>query len=225
MTSSTSAAVPHELPWSRKVLVAGGAVLLRLLMRSWRIERQEMEAVQGERDAGGAHVLAFWHGRMLGALSAHRYSGIRVLVSEHKDGELIARVLHANGVETIRGSTTRGGARALLQLVAALKQGHTIAITPDGPRGPRHEVAPGLFAAAQRAGAPIVPMAVAASSSWQLGSWDRFEIPKPFARVVVRYGTVLRLPAEATRDVPQLTALFRAALDDAQAAAEAAVRR
>jgi lysophospholipid acyltransferase (LPLAT)-like uncharacterized protein len=223
MDSATTEPGRTSLSLGRRLLVAAGVVVLRVLMWSWRIERQEMAAVTAARAKGVPFVLAFWHGRMLGALSAHRQSPIRVLVSEHRDGELIARVLEANGVDTIRGSTTRGGARALLQLVASLKQGHTIAITPDGPRGPRHVVAPGLFAAAHRAGAAIVPMAVAASRSWQLASWDRFEIPKPFARVIVRYGTLVHVPDGASRDIEALTAEYVDALTAAQRSAEAAL--
>jgi lysophospholipid acyltransferase (LPLAT)-like uncharacterized protein len=205
-------------------MVSGGVLLLKALMWSWRIEKQEMELVAAARARGEPFVLAFWHGRMLGALAAHRGTPIRVLVSEHRDGELIARVLAANGMRTIRGSTTRGGARALLQLVASLKQGNTIAITPDGPRGPRHQAAPGLFAAAHRAGAPIVPMAVAASRSWQLGSWDRFEIPYPFARVVVRYGALMHIEDGRLRDSDALASEYVELLSRAQSAAEQALR-
>ncbi|MCU0649475.1 MAG: lysophospholipid acyltransferase family protein [Gemmatimonadaceae bacterium] len=223
-TAQAAAAARPSITAGRRALIVAGTILLRLLMWTWRIERRNMEQTTTARRAGHPVILAFWHGKMLGAMSAHRHSGIRVLVSEHKDGEVIARILEANGVRTIRGSTSRGGARALLQLVAAVKQGHTIAITPDGPRGPRHSVAPGLFAAAQRGGAPIVPMAVAASRVWQLGSWDGFEIPKPFARVVVQYGDPVEVPEGATREVDVSTARYVDALAAAQHAADAAAR-
>jgi lysophospholipid acyltransferase (LPLAT)-like uncharacterized protein len=126
-------------------------------------------------------VLALWHGQMLPLLTTHRDSGIAVLISEHRDGEIIARVAKAFGVGTVRGSTSRGGSRALLEMVAFLRRGGEVAITPDGPRGPRHRFAPGALVAAHRAGVPVVGMAAHADRAWRLRSWDVFEIPKPFA--------------------------------------------
>ncbi len=143
-----------------------------------------------------------------------------MLVSEHSDGEIIAQIGARLGQRTVRGSTTRGGARALLGLVRALQAGETIAITPDGPRGPRHEVQAGVVAAAQRAGAPVVAIGVACSRAWSLGSWDRFRIPMPFARIVLSYTEPILMPA----DLDAGTRAVAEALDRSSAAAQRAIR-
>jgi lysophospholipid acyltransferase (LPLAT)-like uncharacterized protein len=224
MTAPPAAATPRgALDWRRRVAVWCGIGVLRVLMGTWRLERQQAGFHDGERAAGRPVIYAFWHGRMLAGLAAHRGSGAQVLVSEHRDGELIARVLHANGFRTVRGSTSRGGARALLSLVACLARGEAVAFTPDGPRGPRHEAAAGFIAAAARSGVPILPVASAFRRGWRLRSWDVFEIPRPFTRVVVRYGEPVRVPADGARDPGPWVHAFERSLGAAQAAAEAAV--
>ena len=109
-----------------------------------------------------------------------------MLISTHADGEIIARICEALGYRTIRGSTSRGGARALVEITRTLERGIEVAITPDGPRGPPHSIAPGTLYAAQRSNAPIVPIYVHASRAWHLATWDSFMIPKPFARLTIR---------------------------------------
>ena len=123
-----------------------------------------------------------------------------VVVSEHRDGELITRVLEQFRMFAVRGSSSKGGTRALLEAVRVLNEaGADMAFTPDGPRGPRHQVAPGALIAAHRAGAPIVPITAWSDRLWRLRSWDQFEIPKPFARVVIRYGAPERVEASDAR--------------------------
>jgi lysophospholipid acyltransferase (LPLAT)-like uncharacterized protein len=121
----------------------------------------------------------------------HRNEGVAVLISTHADGEIIARICEAFGYRTIRGSTSRGGARALVEIARTLEGGVDVAITPDGPRGPVHTVAPGTLYAAQRAQAPVIAIGVHASRAWRLSTWDRFMIPKPFARITVKYGAFI----------------------------------
>jgi lysophospholipid acyltransferase (LPLAT)-like uncharacterized protein len=127
-----------------------------------------------------------WHGQMLMCAHAHR-SPTAVMISEHRDGEIIAQVLAGLGHSAVRGSTSRGGARALLEAAKVLSAGTDIAITPDGPRGPRHSFAPGALVLAHRTGAPIVAMGAYVNRAWRLRSWDGFEIPKPFARITIVY--------------------------------------
>ncbi|MEO7963088.1 MAG: DUF374 domain-containing protein, partial [Gemmatimonadaceae bacterium] len=133
---------------------------------------------------------------------------ISILVSTHADGEIIARILESLGFTTVRGSSSRGGARALLELVRVLREGHDVAVTPDGPRGPRRVFAPGAAVAAMRAGAPVIGIGARTERAWRLRSWDRLMIPKPFARVTVRYTEALRVvgntPRDAERDAPRL---------------------
>jgi lysophospholipid acyltransferase (LPLAT)-like uncharacterized protein len=162
--------------------------LIRMLARSWRITAVNAQSFEGRRQAAQPVIFAFWHANILPLLWQHRGEGVAVLISMHADGEIIARICEALGYRTIRGSTSRGGARALVELVRALQSGTDVAITPDGPRGPVHTIAPGVVYTAQRAAAPIIPIQVHASRAWRLQTWDRFMIPKPFARITIRYG-------------------------------------
>lgn len=144
-------------------------------------------------------MFTLWHGQMLPILWGHE-PRTGVVVSEHRDGELITRILEQFRMFAVRGSSSKGGTRALLEAVRVLQQADgDMAFTPDGPRGPRHTVAPGALIAAHRAGVPIVPITAWADRVWCLNSWDRFEIPKPFARVVVRYGDPVRVEAMDAR--------------------------
>ncbi|HEX5581839.1 MAG TPA: lysophospholipid acyltransferase family protein, partial [Gemmatimonadaceae bacterium] len=169
-------------------IVGSGTTLLRLLGRSWRMRRVDYEPVAELRRRRQPLVFALWHGELFPLLWVHRDEGVSVLISEHRDGEIIARVAERVGFATVRGSTSRGGGRALLGLTRVLKQGGDIAITPDGPRGPAHRYAPGALIAAQRAGAPIVPVAIHVDRAYRFESWDRFAVPWPWARVTVAYG-------------------------------------
>lgn len=167
-------------------------------------------------------LLACWHGEMLPLLWYHRNQGIALLVSEHRDGELIARVAASLGFTAVRGSTSRGGGRALLGLVRELRDGRDVAVTPDGPRGPRGEFSPGALVAAQRAGVPVLPVVAAADRAWRLSSWDRFLIPRPFARVAIAYGQPASVggssPREAGAEVARFSELLAAAAERARSA-------
>jgi hypothetical protein len=156
---------------------------------------------------------------MLPLLWHHRDQGVAVLVSEHQDGELIARVLDWMGYRLIRGSTSRGAGRALLGLVRTLKEGNDVAVTPDGPRGPRHKFAPGAVIAANRAEAPILPTVAHVDRYWKLRTWDGFMIPKPFARVTVSYGDPVRVRAASPREAAEEAPAIEKLMEDAYKAA------
>jgi len=134
-------------------------------------------------------IMACWHGELLMIPYAYnRYKkipNVKLLISDHFDGSLIALTLEKFGFGTIRGSSTRNAARALLGAIKELKNGSDLGITPDGPKGPRHEVADGIVVMAQKAGVKIVLVEIKPSSYWQLSSWDKFIIPKPFG--LIRY--------------------------------------
>ncbi len=136
-----------------------------------------------------------WHEALLPLMWLHRDEQVAIVVSEARDGQYLADFAEAAGYGLIRGSSTRGGARALLAAVRALEAGGTVAMTPDGPRGPRREMKPGILAAAARSGAQLIPVHAEADRSWRLRSWDRFMIPKPFARVRVVYGQPFTIAA------------------------------
>ncbi len=173
--------------WRRWLRLQGillvAAPLLRLLASTWRVE---WRGVSLTRPVGSpARLFAFWHGGLLPIAWAIRGRGIVAMVSEHRDGELIARILRRWGFALVRGSSTRGGGKVLLGMIRALADGQDGAITPDGPRGPVEVPHIGAVRAAQRAGVAIVPVRVVASRAWRARSWDRFLVPKPFARVVI----------------------------------------
>jgi len=166
--------------------VSGPAV--RMLASSWRIEPIHEERWRALYDAGRPHVFLLWHEALLPLLWQHRHQGVCIVVSEARDGQYLSDLATALGYGAVRGSSTRGGARALLGAVRQLQAGRAVAFTPDGPRGPRRELKPGVVAAAQRGGGVIVPIHAEARRAWRLHSWDRFMIPKPFARVRITYG-------------------------------------
>lgn len=178
-----------------------GTGLMSALFATVRMERIGAESYLRFRREGKPVVLVFWHGQMLPMVRAHRREGIVVLVSEHADGEYIARVLHHAGIRTVRGSSTRGATRGLKGLIREARAGRTLALTPDGPRGPAGEFKPGALAVAQITGLPIVPMAAGASSVWRFSSWDGFMVPRPFSRARVVYGEPHWVPRDAGRDV------------------------
>ncbi len=145
-----------------------------------------------ERQKGATKrvVYAFWHCHILPLAVAYKGEGARVMISEHRDGELIARVVERMGFTTERGSTTRGGAKALRALIKLKRDPSMcdIAITPDGPRGPARKAQSGSVYLASKTGFPLVPMGVAADRPWKFNSWDRFQVPRPFSRCVIVVG-------------------------------------
>lgn len=169
-------------------IVRLGGPLIRLLASTWRFEEVNAAPWRALRRGGTPFIFALWHGHLLAQTWLRRGEGITVMISEHRDGEIIARLVESWGYHTVRGSTSRGAGRALLGMVRELQAGKEFAITPDGPRGPAGVVQPGVLLASQRARVAIVTMRSDVSSAWRLKSWDRFMIPKPFARVRVTYG-------------------------------------
>ncbi len=161
---------------------------LRLLARTWRIRTEHEERWRALLSAGRAHVFLLWHEALLPLLWLHRNQGVVIVVSEAREGQYLADLGTVLGYRLVRGSSTRGASRALLGAVRELRGGASVAFTPDGPRGPRRKLKPGVVAAAQRGGAMIIPVHAEASRAWRLHSWDRFMIPKPAARITVRYG-------------------------------------
>jgi lysophospholipid acyltransferase (LPLAT)-like uncharacterized protein len=203
------------LPWRERFTLLAGRGFLHLLARTWRFRVVNGEAVRNLRSSRRPFIFALWHGHLLPLLWHHRGEGVMVLISEHRDGELVARAATSLGYGLIRGSTTRGADRALISLVRELQSGHEVAITPDGPRGPAEKFAPGALVAAQRADTFILPVVVSASRSWRLRSWDRFMIPKPFARVTVAYGPPTKVMATNPRAAADEGPRFERLMSDA----------
>jgi lysophospholipid acyltransferase (LPLAT)-like uncharacterized protein len=150
---------------------------------------------------GRRPIMAFWHGRVLTATYYFRNRGIVVMISENFDGEWIARIIESFGYGTSRGSTSRGGQRALLQLKREMADGRPAGFAVDGPRGPARKVQPGVVWLAKLTGHPVVPFHMEASKYWSLGSWDRTQIPKPFSVVSLVVGEPIEVDPDANDDV------------------------
>ena len=188
--------------------------MARAVARSWRIEVVGRESWTQVAATERPYVLLCWHDALLPVMWHHRHRGIRAVVSEARDGQYLAAFASSLGYGLIRGSSTRGGRRALLGVISALRQGVPVGITLDGPRGPRRILKRGALAAAARTGAMVLPVHADARPSWRAGSWDRFLVPPPLARVRVAYGAPFEVgPGPAAAQV----ALSRAVreLDDA----------
>ena len=199
---------------SRAMLFLGKG-FLRALARTWRIRVVNGGYLLDLRRAERPFIFALWHGHLLPLLWHHREQGVLILISEHRDGEMVARAAESLGYGLIRGSTTRGADRALISLVRELNAGHEVAITPDGPRGPPRTFAPGALVAAQRSDSFILPVAASADRAWRLRSWDSFVIPKPFARVTIAYAAPAKVQATSSRGAAEEGARFEELLDEA----------
>jgi lysophospholipid acyltransferase (LPLAT)-like uncharacterized protein len=173
----------------RDALCALVAVYIRFVYATSRWEVRNATVPESFWNAGRPFILVFWHGRLLMMPKIwRRGTPIRMLVSHHRDGELIVRAVKGFGVEAIRGSTSRGGTGALRELVRSARDGVYIGLTPDGPRGPRMRASTGIASLSRLAGIPIVPAAYAVARRRLLRSWDRFVVPLPFNRGIFVWG-------------------------------------
>jgi len=169
-------------------LVAFGFRLLQLWGRTLRYEIDDRAGIVG-RPVTENYIGALWHNRLLVfPLILRRFFPQRhgaALISASRDGDLLADAVQRFGYDVVRGSSSRLGASAILQLTQVLAAGGDVVITPDGPRGPAYELGPGIIFLAQKSGAAVLPMNLEYSRCWRLGSWDRFIVPRPFAKVRV----------------------------------------
>jgi lysophospholipid acyltransferase (LPLAT)-like uncharacterized protein len=163
-------------------------MFMRVLGATWRFEATLPEGAGDVLERRRAVVIVLWHEELLPILWHHRGLGISAVVSVARDGQYLADAAGRLGYDLIRGSSRRGATQALLGALRALEERRSVAFTPDGPIGPRRVAKAGAVAAAQRARVPIVPIRADVSKAWRFGSWDRFVLPKPFARIRIRYG-------------------------------------
>jgi len=180
--------------WRFTAVELAGRAVLGALFSTVRFEHSGYENFERAMRSEAGTVFVLWHGRLLPITYYNRGHGIGALISRSADGEYIARVVRAWGYVPIRGSSSRGGDAALRSMVAHLQAGGKVAVTPDGPRGPRQVMKPGAIVAAQRAGVPLIPVSGAADRGWWFVGWDRFLVPKPFSRVHVVYGSPRMVP-------------------------------
>ena len=171
----------------------------------WRVEG--LDHYDAIVQSGRQPVMAFWHGRILPATYYFRRRGIVVITSENFDGEWIARIIERFGYGTARGSTTRGGRRAMRQLMRDMAAGKPAGFTLDGPRGPAGVAQPGAVWLARATGNPVLPFHLEASAHWQVRSWDRTQIPKPFSTVALAVGEPMYVAADAPESQLELARL------------------
>jgi lysophospholipid acyltransferase (LPLAT)-like uncharacterized protein len=187
----------------RVAVCAVAAAYMRLVHAtgSWRVVGQDR--IQQYWDAGKPVIVCFWHGRLLMMPYAWRKDlPFHMLISSHRDGQLISRTVGHFGISTVTGSTTRGGAQSTRQIIRLLRSGETAGVTPDGPRGPRMQATAGAVALARLSGAPLIPLAYSTSRRKILGTWDRFLVPFPFGRGVFVWGEPI--PVESGADAPAI---------------------
>jgi lysophospholipid acyltransferase (LPLAT)-like uncharacterized protein len=203
---------------SPRVLSFLAAGFIRGLRASLRLRYHDAEQIRAWERTETHFILAFWHRHLLLMPYAYRGKKISVLVSQSQDGELIARTVARLGIDSSRGSSSRGGIAGMRSLLRKAAEGWDIAFTPDGPRGPLREVQPGVILAAASTGLPILPVAIAASRAKLLRSWDRFMVPLPFSKVHIVYGEPLVV--ERRGDLEAAAAELKRRLDGVEAAAE-----
>lgn len=184
-----------------KAVGVGGAWLVRRLVGTARFHfRYDDPTTNPEvaRRLGRRYIYAFFHDVMLFPAYYWSWPEMQILISDHRDGEYITQVVQRLGFGVVRGSTTRGGARAVREMIGRTDRGH-LCVTPDGPRGPRHSVHPGLIYLASRTGWPIVGVGMAFDRPWRARSWDRFAVPRPFRDACCVSPSAIRVPADADR--------------------------
>ena len=189
--------------WRAHWLIAVGFRLLQLWARTLRYEIDDRAGMIGT-PVSENFIGALWHNRLLifpfvlRRFFVNRHGA--ALISASRDGELLADAIKRFGFDVVRGSSSRLGASAILQLEGVLASGRDVVITPDGPRGPAYELGPGIIFLAQKSGAAVVPINMEYSSCWRIKSWDRFIVPRPFARVRVIIGAAYRVRSTSTDD-------------------------
>ncbi len=168
--------------------------LVRLIGSSLRMK------LVGRPEDMAKKIICGWHGRSFAFANTFRNSGYSVIISHSRDGEMQSRIFSRLGFRIIRGSTGRGGVRALVEAIRELKAGGTMAMTPDGPRGPSHVVQDGVMVMAQKTGAELLPAAVSCRPRFMTKSWDKYIVPVPFGRGVILFGEPIKVAPDATQE-------------------------
>lgn len=207
---------------ARRMACAVAALYIRLVYFTGRWQVVGAENPRALWDEGKPFIASFWHGRiMMMPYVWRRDKVMNMLISQHRDGALIADTIAHFDFGTVRGSTSKDGARALRSMVKALKRGEYVGITPDGPRGPRMHASEGIAIVARLSGVPVLPVAFSASRRRVLGSWDRFLVALPFSRGVFVWGKPVEVPRGADQDdLAEALAAIEKSLNEATAEAD-----
>lgn len=196
--------------------------IITLIYRTMRITFVGKDIVPDFIGRGEGFVGAFWHGRMLLIPFIYPGSAMHVLISIHRDGEIIANVMKRFGFHLVRGSSKKGGAAALREMLQLLKENKDLAVTPDGPKGPVERIKPGIVEVARLSGKAIIPVTFSASPCARATSWDRFMIPYPFSRGVLYVGDPVRY--EKGEDMESFRLRVESALQDVNEKADEMVK-
>ena len=189
--------------WRRaqaRAIASVGVPIVEAVGATWTWRESGVSHLRAVEREGRHPILALWHGRILAATLYFRDRGVVAMTSENFDGEWVAQLMNRFGYHAARGSTSRGGARALAQLRREMAGGYAAAFTVDGPRGPARVAQPGAAWLASATGNPIVPFHIEASKSWTVKSWDRHQVPKPGSIVAVAIGRPIDVPPQADED-------------------------
>lgn len=181
-------------------IAAVGVPVIEAIGATYHWIERGTEHLDAIRRSGRQPIYALWHGRIMPGTIYLRDRGIVVITSENFDGEWVARIIRRFGYDTARGSTSRNGAKALVQLRRDMRDGRPVAFTVDGPRGPREVAQPGAVWLASATGNPILPFHIEARRAWTANSWDRHQIPKPGTDVAAAMGPPIEVPAHASAD-------------------------
>jgi lysophospholipid acyltransferase (LPLAT)-like uncharacterized protein len=199
-TVKTGVVVPHPLKWHQRLVASVIYLLIRSVAATTRFKWEFFKPMP----SGSPVIFCTWHNRLPFSILLHEGfvkhhelpNRLAAIVSASKDGGVVARILEHFGVQPVRGSSSRRGAQALLEMTSWLDRGYDVAITPDGPRGPCYQVQHGAISLAQVSGLPVVPAVYNLKWKIRLKSWDRFQIPLPFARIQARFGEPLYVPRD-----------------------------
>ncbi len=179
----------------QKIFVYIGLLIVKLISSTYRTRVTNPGIELDVLKRGQVPIYASWHQRFFpGITFVARRKPISIMISQSKDGELISRIVNQLGGHPVRGSSSRGGKKALREVCTLAKKGYKIVHIVDGPRGPRAVVKPGLLIISKVSGMPIIPTIISAEKKWVFNSWDRFIVPKPFSRVIIRFGDEINVP-------------------------------
>lgn len=194
----------HSTTWKERIRMALVSCALiwvaRLVGITLRTRSMPVPDTHHLRRGSSGAIFALWHGDHFPTMWTFRHRETCVITSQSRDGELLTRILEGWGIRAVRGSSSRGGIGALKEMARIVRSGRDGVVAVDGPRGPRHVVKPGIVLLAKLTGAPIIPVVASASRYWQFKSWDRYRLPKPFARTLVLFGEPLFVPAQVSND-------------------------
>jgi lysophospholipid acyltransferase (LPLAT)-like uncharacterized protein len=191
---------PAGRDWRTAIVAPVAAGLIRGLYATLRVRHVHAENIETLNAAGRQYIIAFWHSDIMMMLHSRFRRPIMVMSSQHRDSELIVGAYRLYGVQTARGSSTRGGMAVMRAFIRAARAGSNLVFTPDGPKGPRHEAKPGVVFCAQATGLPILPIAFTARRQKTLRSWDGWKVPRPLSRALFLYGQPIEVPRELTEE-------------------------